>query len=77
MSRIKISNQSAAPASLNWKEKFLQHINDMLLDTNISLQKVKEDHRFSNVFVGGSLISFLGECYFKKFFETSVFDKSF
>ena len=88
MMRLRISNQrTAASASSNRKEgwvsliqsqrKWLQHLDDVELETNILLQKIKQDHFYLHVFVGGSPLCLFGAGgYILRYLETSFLDKS-
>ena len=55
-----------------------QHLDDVLLETNIFLQKIKQDHLYFLAFVGGSPVCLFGVGgYILHCLETSFSDKSF
>ena len=49
------------------QRKCFYHLDDMQLETNILLQKIKQDHLHIYIFVKGSPICFLGIHYFLNF----------
>ena len=59
------------------QRKWLQHLNDMFLETNILLQKIKQDHFYLHVFCRGIINLFGVGGYISKCLETSFLDKSF
>ena len=74
MSRKRLlSNQPAVLGSQNCKGKYSD---DIWLENNILLQKIKQDYLYHSSLSRGITNVLVGVSHFLKCFETSIFDKS-